>query len=165
VDSSVGSWPPASHAGGPASGARLITSPDRRSSLAMFGNDTLAHDLHFERGPSYALAHVRAHSHERLVRPLFFLNFPTCTEASDWPKEEPARSAKRLSHSPRPSSHALRLTKAPSCHTSTIRLQIAPRPDASRSRVELIMPRPTPEPTADAGRRHRKRTGPTRTRV
>jgi hypothetical protein len=66
----------------------------------MFGNDTLAHDLHFERGPSYALAHVRAHSHERLVRPLFFLNFPTCTEASDWPKEEPARSAKRLSHSP-----------------------------------------------------------------
>jgi hypothetical protein len=84
----------------------------------MFGNDTLAHDLHFERGPSYALAQVRAHSHERLVRPLFFLNFPTCTEASDWPKEEPARSAKRLSHSPRPSSHALRLTKAPSCHTS-----------------------------------------------
>jgi len=62
-----------------------------------------------------------------------------------------------------PSSHALRLTLTAFCRTTIVRLQIAARPDASRLRAELIMPRPTPEPTDDAGRRRRKRTSPTRT--
>ena len=55
-----------------------------------------------------------------------------------------------------PSSHALRLTMTAFCRTPIVRLQLAARPGASRFRVGLIMPRPTPEPTADAGRRRRK---------